>query len=90
MLETNVFRVILFTYRDVPSTFPLSIGGSNDRRLFSAGTQTRQHCLGFSQGRIPHLPSVHLDFLSKNLLVCGVSAVLFVTPTHQSNKSSFA
>jgi len=90
MLETNVFRVILFTYRDVPSTFPLSIGGSNNRRLFSAGTQTRQHCLGFSQCRIPHLPSVHLDFLSKNLLVCGVSAVLFVTPTHQSNKSSFA
>lgn len=90
MLETKVFYEILFTYRDVPSTFSLSIGGSNNRRLFSAGTQTQKLCLGFSQCRIPHLPSLHLDILYKNLFVCGVSAVLLVTPTHQSDKSSFA
>lgn len=70
MLETNVFHLILFISKEMPSTFSLSIGGSNNRRLFSAGTQTQKLCLGFSLCCIPHLPSLHLDFLSKILLVC--------------------
>lgn len=74
----------------MPSTFAFSTGAPNCRRLFSAGIQTQKLCLGFSQCHIPHLPSLHLDFLPKILPVCGISVVLFVTPTHQLKKRIFS